>query len=80
MHAIRKIARPPSIAGMLCLLLAFSVLAPPAAAAAYIDPTSGSIMLQVAAASLLAAAYTLRRWWGHAGHLLRTVWSRLTGR
>lgn len=35
----------------------------PAPAAAYLDPISGSIILQVVAASALAASFTIKRWW-----------------
>lgn len=73
-------SRPPSTAVLLGLLGMFSLVAPPPAAAAYVDPTSGSIMLQVAAAGILAAAYTFRRWLARTGDLVRSVWARLTGR
>jgi hypothetical protein len=44
------------------LMLALSLVVPPRAAA-YIDPLSGSIVLQVVAAGFLAASFTAKRWW-----------------
>lgn len=45
---------------------AFSVLLlVPAPAHGYIDPISGSIILQVVAASALAGLFTIKRFWRH---------------
>jgi hypothetical protein len=53
------------------LMLALSLVVPPRAAA-YIDPLSGSMVLQVVAAGFLAASFTAKRWWrGAAGRVQR---------
>jgi hypothetical protein len=46
----------------------------------YIDPQSGSIILQIAAAGVLAGMYSIRHFWLRIGSNLRTIWTRLTGR
>ncbi len=58
-------------------LLVGGVIAPPSAHA-YVDPASGSIILQIAAAGFLAAIYTFKRFWFRIGQTLRSVWTRLT--
>ncbi len=45
------------------LLAAAAVLLVPAAAAAYVDPGTGSVFFQAAIASLLAALFTLKMYW-----------------
>ncbi len=50
----------------------------PAQAYAYIDPISGSIILQVVAAGALATAYTLKRFWQRILSFVRNVWARGT--
>jgi ABC-type Mn2+/Zn2+ transport system permease subunit len=45
------------------LLLVAAVLLVPAAAAAYVDPGTGSMFFQAAIASLLAALFTLKMYW-----------------
>jgi hypothetical protein len=57
------------------LMLALSLVVP-ARAAAYIDPLSGSIVLQVVAAGFLAATFTVKRWWRGAADRVQ----RLRGR
>jgi hypothetical protein len=47
------------------LMLALSLLVP-GPAAAYIDPLSGSILLQVLAAGFFATAFTVKRFWRRA--------------
>ena len=47
------------------LMLALSLLVP-LPAAAYIDPLSGSILLQVLAAGFFATAFTVKRVWRRA--------------
>lgn len=44
---------------------------------AYIDPLSGSVMLQVASAGILAAMFTFKTWWGKAKELGRRGWRRV---
>jgi hypothetical protein len=56
-----------------------SALIPPAAAA-YIDPVSGSIILQVVAAGILAASFTLKRFWSQVRTSIGSVLSRITRR
>jgi hypothetical protein len=43
----------------------------PAKAAAYIDPGSGSVMLQVLVGGLLAVGVTLRMYWGRLVAMFR---------
>ena len=62
-------------ASVLVLLLCWQLLAP-RAAAAYLDPLSGSIVVQVIAAAALGAAVGVRRSWQS---ILRVV-RKLTGR
>lgn len=57
-------------------MLALSLVVP-RPAAAYIDPMSGSILLQVVAASFLATAFTVKRVWRGAAEGVRR---RLPGR
>ncbi|MGE3176866.1 MAG: hypothetical protein AB7O32_05325 [Vicinamibacterales bacterium] len=40
-------------------------MADPQILAAYIDPGTGSYLLQMAIAGLLGAGYTVRRFWSH---------------
>jgi len=67
-----RLGRTASILG---LLLCWQLLAP-RLAAAYIDPLSGSIVVQVIAAAALGAAVGVRRSWQT---ILRVV-RKLTGR
>lgn len=39
----------------------------------YIDPSVGSIVLQVALASVLGALVTARRWWGSVTQRIRAL-------
>ncbi|HEU4680514.1 MAG TPA: hypothetical protein VFS51_02130 [Gemmatimonadales bacterium] len=71
--------RFPHAAWLTIALLGGGVIAPPSAHA-YIDPQSGSIILQIAAAGVLAAMYSFKRFWLRIGSGLRTVWTRLTAR
>jgi hypothetical protein len=48
---------------LLCWLTLVSILAP-GRAHAYVDPSTGSILLQVLVAGVLGAAFTARQWWG----------------
>lgn len=47
------------------LLLLFVVLGFPRPAAAYIDPGSGSYLLQILVAGLLGASFAIKRFWGN---------------
>jgi hypothetical protein len=58
-----------------CLLLAMLVF--PAPAHAYIDPVSGSIILQVLAAGALAAAFTFKRFAFKVRQFARGAWTRV---
>jgi hypothetical protein len=58
--------------GLLCTSAVF-----PARAHAYIDPVSGSIILQVLAAGVLAAAFTFKRFMYRIRHAARSIRSRL---
>lgn len=57
------------------LMLAISLVVP-ARAAAYIDPLSGSILLQVVAAGFLAASFTAKRWWRGAADRIQRLRTR----
>jgi hypothetical protein len=46
---------------------------------AYVDPVSGSVILQVASAGILAAAFTFKSWWGKAKEIGRRGWQRIRG-
>jgi hypothetical protein len=59
------------------LLAAGFVLVMPGHAYAYIDPVSGSIILQVIAAGALAAAFTFKRATQRARDFARGVWTRI---
>ncbi len=47
------------------LLLLVLVLASPQPLAAYIDPGSGSYLLQILVAGLLGASFAVKRFWGN---------------
>lgn len=47
---------------------------------AYVDPTSGSLVLQIAAAGVLTAMFTAKSWWQRAKSAARSGWDRLRGR
>lgn len=49
----------------------------PSLAYAYIDPMSGSIILQALAAGLLAALLMFKRFWYHLADACRRIWQRL---
>ncbi len=60
---------------ILVVLCAVSVAAP-RAAHAYIDPLSGSVVLQGTVAGVLAALLTIRDWWASAIRLVRAWFAR----
>jgi hypothetical protein len=43
----------------------------------YIDPSAGSIILQVLAAGVVGGALTAKRWWGALKDRARSAMSRL---
>ncbi len=63
-RAARAILTPLVVAGLGLALL-------PRTAHAYVDPTSGSIILQVVAAGVLGAVLTVKQWWSKATALVR---------
>jgi hypothetical protein len=46
---------------------------------AYVDPLSGSVILQVALAGIPAAAFTFKSWWGRVKELGRRGWRLVRG-
>lgn len=54
------------------------ILLTPLPAAAYIDPISGSVILQVIAAALLAGLLSFKRAWSWVGSRFREVLGRRT--
>ena len=70
-----------SLIGTLCALLLASAFVPDAlygAAMAYIDPLSGSVLLQVLAAGLLGALFSTKAFLAKARGYARAVWTKLT--
>ena len=63
---------------ILGLLVASAVF--PRPAYAYIDPMSGSIILQALAAGFLAALFMLKRFWYRVAESFRRMWHRLSVR
>ncbi len=66
----RFASQTQTISGLATLGLAI-VFVTPSDAWAYIDPGTGSYLFQIAAAGLLGAAYTLRRYWSALASALR---------
>jgi hypothetical protein len=64
----------------LTVVLVLLVLADPRPAAAYVDPLSGSVFLQVLAAGALSALFLIKSWWRRLVMLVRQLWARLRGR
>lgn len=46
----------------------------------YVDPSAGSILLQVAFAAFVGGALTVKRWWGSVTLLIRSGMNRLRSR
>jgi hypothetical protein len=61
------------------LLLALLILCFPRPLAAYLDPGSGSFLLQVLVAGLLGASFAVRRFWGDIKGFFRKGSSRGSG-
>jgi hypothetical protein len=64
---------------LFCLLMLVSILAP-GRVHAYVDPSTGSILLQVLVAGALGAAFTVRQWWGRLATAARQLRERVTRR
>jgi hypothetical protein len=64
---------------LLCFLTLISILVP-GKAHAYIDPSTGSILLQVVIAGALGAAFTAKQWWGRAAAAARQLRERVLRR
>ncbi|MFQ5890187.1 MAG: hypothetical protein ACE5JR_09055 [Gemmatimonadota bacterium] len=62
--------------GLLCLLGVVT----PREAYGYIDPLSGSLVIQVVTAAVVAAGITLKRPWLRVTALVSHVWGRLVRR
>lgn len=60
------------LAGLLIISFVF-----PRPAYAYLDPMSGSIILQAVAAGFLAALFVFKRFWYHVADRCRRIWQRL---
>ena len=69
-----------SRAAELSVLAALGIFVIPRTALAYIDPVSGSVLLQVLAAGLLAALFTIKRSWLGITTFLRRIWGRILRR
>lgn len=67
--SVRNLSR--GLAGLLIASLVF-----PKSAYAYIDPMSGSIILQALAAGLLAALFVFKRFWYRVTDTCRRIWHR----
>jgi hypothetical protein len=46
----------------------------------YVDPSAGSVILQVAFAAMLGGALTAKRWWGSLTRAVRTGLNRVRSR
>ena len=64
---------------LLCFLTLVTILAP-GRAHAYVDPSTGSIVIQVLVAGVLAAAFTVKQWWGRVATAARLLRDRMTRR
>jgi hypothetical protein len=60
---------------LLCFLTMISMLVP-GRAHAYIDPSTGSLLIQVLIAGALGAAFTAKQWWGRAAAAARQLRER----
>ena len=61
------------------VVLAILVLTLPVPAAAYIDPLTGSVFLQVLAAGALGALFMIKGWWRRLITFIRRLWTRVFG-
>jgi hypothetical protein len=42
----------------------------------YVDPSAGSLVLQIAVAAMVGGAVTVKRWWGSFAHFVRSGFRR----
>jgi hypothetical protein len=68
-----------SILRLFCFIALVSILAP-GRAYAYVDPATGSIVIQVLVAGVLGAAFTAKQWWGRAAAAARQLRDRVRRR
>jgi hypothetical protein len=68
----------PDVGRFLAVFLLVAVVFPPPAAA-YLDPLSGSILIQVVAGGVLAGSLTLKRFWRRVRDLMHGAWAWLGG-
>jgi hypothetical protein len=61
----------------LFLLAVVLHLAAPEPAHAYIDPSAGSMVIQVVAGVILGGLLTIRRWWTGLGQAAKLVWASI---
>lgn len=61
-----------------CFLLFLSVFPKPVHA--YLDPGTGSYILQIAAAALFGALFFIRSWWGGLKHFILGLFGRKDGK
>jgi hypothetical protein len=61
------------------VLTLISILVP-RSAHAYVDPATGSIVIQVLVAGALGAAFTAKQWWKRAAAAARELRERVTRR
>jgi len=47
---------------------------------AYIDPLTGSVVLQVLAAGILAASFTLKNFWNRLATTALQIWKKMSGK
>lgn len=59
------------------LLVVVLDLAAPEPAHAYIDPSAGSMVIQVVAGIILGGLLTIRRWWTGFGQAAKLLWARV---
>jgi hypothetical protein len=64
---------------LLCFLTLFSILVP-GRAHAYVDPATGSIVIQILVAGVLGALFTMKQWWGRVATAARQLLDRATRR
>ena len=61
-------------------LLTVAILVVPVTAFAYVDPLTGSVLLQVLAAGLLGALFMAKTVWRRVTRVVRRLWARRPGR
>ena len=67
--------------GFLCVALALASweLVLPSRAYAYLDPGTGSLIIQMVAGAFLAAGMTIKLWWGHVKSVVSRLFSSRKG-